>query len=87
MIEKYLEKIHEHNSAHPVSEGDFSQWRDNVVTKRLFADIEIACLEVLERFRITKNDSDIVWLAATMVANKDLFNQIKEWIPAELDND
>jgi len=87
MLKDYLDKLSEARQAHPISEGDYEQFKDNPIFKRLLNDIEESILYQLDTIGSTPLSCTTDEIAMNAIKFNEAQNSlefIREWIPEEL---
>jgi len=86
MLEEYQNKLQEWRKSHPISEGDFENWKSSLVTQRLFTDLKEIFIDSLD-YIAGSNESELAQNAMRFRECKDNIETILNWKPQELINE
>ncbi len=80
MLKEYQEKLQDQRRSHPITQADFDAWRQNIITKQFFEDLEL--FPVDRANDITANDANTAGLqAAKLNGVQDTSEYFIDWTP------
>jgi len=80
MLKDYLEKLQDQRRNHPITQADFDAWRQNIITKQFFEDLEL--FPVDRANDITADNANTAGLhAAKLNGVQDTCEYFSDWTP------
>ena len=83
-MKDYLSKLRDRRQSHPISQADFTAWRENIITQQLYEDVELFLIECAEEMRALSADTAGLQLGkydGVRLASDFVF----DWQPEELE--
>ena len=84
MLKEYLENLTQARQHHPITQADFDAWKQNIITKQLFEDLELALLEQIQSMRAL--DSNAGLSLAKFNGMQESVQSVTDWVPETLES-
>ena len=86
MLREYFLTVDSKRRSHPIAQGDFNAWKENVITKQFMEDMEYLAYASAESMAAT--DSGAASMAAAKLTGiQDCVESAISWMPEYLDKE
>ena len=77
--------MRQHRGLHPITQASFSEWKQNIITKQLFEDLEVGVLNGLDSINPILNPEKAAIGYTNLYAVREVSDIIINWAPEFLE--